>query len=287
MRVTVPVATTARLLVALDRHAAERYLDLDGGLQEREWESDVERFLGQRRGFHDPVFDVHPRQLVVERDRGHDGGESLERTLRHEPHPDARELLTACANVLGLGDLELWRVLEIVAIAGRPQGAALATAGIDELVHSGPVGRFDALLVVGSGERPDRAAGGIELDLEATGACIERLAVGCGGPRLPIGFGQRHIAQGRHVAEQDEGVAVFEIDGREISALQGEGLTGASRDAGDVGALPRSGIEHQAAASRAGRSPEPQQAVAQQIAGRRGAGVDEAPLILPLGDGLA
>src|SRR5256885_5019494 len=40
--VTVPVPATAGLLVALHGHAAERYLDLDGGFREGEGEGDVQ-----------------------------------------------------------------------------------------------------------------------------------------------------------------------------------------------------------------------------------------------------
>jgi len=115
--VTVPIAAAAGLLIALDRHTAERHLDVDDRLQECEGECEIERFFRQRCRLDDAVLDVHPRQLIVQRDRRRDGRKSLQRPLDYEPHPDARQALAARAHKLGLGQRELGRILELVAVA--------------------------------------------------------------------------------------------------------------------------------------------------------------------------
>src|SRR3989441_10786721 len=106
MRVTVPVTAAPGLLIAIHGHAAQRYFDIDRGFDEGEGERDVERFFRDRGRFHDAILDVHPGQLVVQRDRRRDGGEALERALDYEAHANPRQALAATAHELGLCELE-------------------------------------------------------------------------------------------------------------------------------------------------------------------------------------
>ena len=102
MRVTVPVTAASGLLIAIHDHAAQRYFDIDRGFDEGEGERDVQCFLRDGGRFHDAILDVHPGQLVVQRDRRRDSGEALERALDHEAHADPGQALAATANELGL-----------------------------------------------------------------------------------------------------------------------------------------------------------------------------------------
>ncbi len=288
MRVTVPVAAAPRLLILVDRHPAERDFDVDGGLEERERKRDVQRFFRERRGLDDAILDVDPGQLIVQRHNRGDGGEAVERALDHEPHADAGQTLSAASHELGLRQLELRGILQLVAIAGGPERAVLTAARVDELVQTGPIRRFHALFAVGTGERVNRSSRGIELDREPSRLGIERLAVGRGrASGATVRLGEREVAERGDFAEQHERIAVVEIHGRELLAIEAERFAGAARYARDVGAIPWARIEDQAAPAGARRATEPQQTIAEVITRRGGARVDETLLVRPLRHGLA
>src|SRR6266550_18582 len=111
MRVTKPIAAAPGLLIAIDGHAAQRDLDIDSGLEECKGKRDVQRLFRERGRLYDPVLDVHPGQLVVQRDRRPDLGKPFERSLDHETYPDTREPLAARANELGLRSPEVQSAL--------------------------------------------------------------------------------------------------------------------------------------------------------------------------------
>src|SRR6266446_5752409 len=115
MRVTKPIAAAPRLLIAIHGHAAKRDLDMDCGLEECKGKRDVQRLFRERGRLYDAVLDVDPGQLVVQRDCRRDRGEPFECALDDETHPDTGEPLAARANELGLGELELRRVFELIA----------------------------------------------------------------------------------------------------------------------------------------------------------------------------
>src|SRR5439155_1364486 len=92
----------------------------------------------------------------------------------------------------------------------------LAAARVYELIQAGPVGRFHALLAVGTGEGANRASRLVDLDRESSCLDFERLAVRRRLTGLAVRFGQRQVAEGRHVAEQDERVAILELYRREL-----------------------------------------------------------------------
>src|SRR6266487_1533677 len=48
VRVTIPIAATSGLLIAIDGHTAQRDLDVDGWFDEREGKGDVQRFFRKR-----------------------------------------------------------------------------------------------------------------------------------------------------------------------------------------------------------------------------------------------
>src|SRR6266849_8030313 len=162
----------------------------------------------------------------------------------------------------------------------------LATARVDELIQAGPVRWLHALLAVRTGEGADRTARLVELDRESACLGVEGLAVGRGWTGFAVRFGQRQVAQRGDLAEQDERVAILEVDRRQLAPVVGERFGGATRNADHVSPLPGAGIEHQAAAAGAARPAEAQQAIAQLIARRGNSGIDEALLVLPLRHGL-
>ena len=127
----------------------------------------------------------------------------------------------------------------------------------------------------------------IDLHRESSGFGIERVAIRGWGPGCAVGFAQGEIAERRHLAEQDQRVAVVEIHRRQLAPLVREPLACAAFHARHVRAFPRSRIEHEAAAPRLRRAPQPEQRIAQQIARGSRPGVDEAPFVLPLRHGLA
>src|SRR3989454_9619677 len=128
MRVTKPIAAAPRLLIAIDGHAAKRDFDIDCGLEECKGKRDVQRLFRERGRLYDPVLDVHPGQLVVQRDCRRDRGEPFECSLDHEAHPDTREPLAARAHELGLRELELRRGFEPIAVACGPEPTLLTPA---------------------------------------------------------------------------------------------------------------------------------------------------------------
>ena len=116
MRVTVPVAAAARLLIAVDGHAAQRHLELHGWARKCEWKCGVERFFRERWRLDDVILDVDPLQLVVQCHDRRERGKSLERTVDNEPHTDSGQLLTPAFDEFRLRDGELGRILEVVAV---------------------------------------------------------------------------------------------------------------------------------------------------------------------------
>ena len=125
------------------------------------------------------------------------------------------------------------------------------------------------------------------MDREAAGLRVDGLAIRGGGPGLAICFCQCEIAQGRHAPDEDERVAVFEVHGGQLPSFAGEPFAGACRDARHIRALPGSRVAHEPAPAGLGGAPEPEQPVAQQIMRGSRAGIDEAPLVLPLRHRLA
>src|SRR5882762_8923209 len=158
----------------------------------------------------------------------------------------------------------------------------LTTARVDELIQAGPVRGLHALLAVRTGEGADRATRRVELDRESSCLGVEGLAVGRGWTGFAVRFGQRQVAQRGDLAEQDQRVAILEVDGRQLAPVVGERFGGAAGNAADVGPLPGAGVEHEAPAAGAARLAEAQQAIAQVIARRGDSGIDEALLVLPL-----
>jgi len=114
----------------------------------------------------------------------------------------------------------------------------LAAARVDELIQAGPLGRFHALLAVGTGEGADRPSRLVDLDRESTRLGVECLAVRRRRTSVAIRFGQRQVAEGRHFAEQDERIAILEIDGGELAPVVAQGFPAAARHADDIGPLP-------------------------------------------------
>src|SRR6266566_5239989 len=137
----------------------------------------------------------------------------------------------------------------------------LTSARVDELIQAGPVRWLHALLAVRTGEGADRATRLVELDREPSRLGIEGLAVGRRWTGFAVRFGQRQVAKRGDLAEQDQRVAILEIDGRQLAPVVGERFGGAAGDADHVGPLPGAGIEHQAAAAGATGPAEPQQSV--------------------------
>src|SRR5437879_890549 len=104
----------------------------------------------------------------------------------------------------------------------------LTTARVDELIQAGPVRWLHALLPVRTGEGTDRASRLVDLDRESTRLGVECLAVRRRRTGFTIRFGQRQITEGRHLADQDERVAILEIDRRQLAPVVGERLGGAT-----------------------------------------------------------
>src|SRR6266550_4590133 len=108
--------------------------------------------VGEQRSVGNDRAAPRAAELVVQRDRRRDGRESLECSLDDETHPDAGQALATTAHELGLCELELRRILEIVALAGGPEGAVVAAARVDELIQARPVRWLHTLLAVRTGE---------------------------------------------------------------------------------------------------------------------------------------
>src|SRR5207249_12069954 len=68
----------------------------------------------------------------------------------------------------------------------------------------------------------------------------------------------------------------------QLPSIAGEPLPGACRDTHHIGTLPVSRVEHETTPAGLRGAPQPEQRVAQQITRFSRAGVDEAPLVLPL-----
>ena len=132
--VRVPVPAAARLLVALHRHPAQGHLDVDGGLREGEGKGDVQRLLLECGRLADPVLDIDPRELVVQRDDGRDAGAALQPPLDQEALADARQSLTAGRRELGLAQGEVGGGAELVGRRIGPEGAVATAANVHQLV---------------------------------------------------------------------------------------------------------------------------------------------------------
>src|SRR6266576_2398498 len=154
-------------------------------------------------------------------------------------------------------------------------------------VQPRPLRRLDALLPVRARERTNGAACRIELHRKAAGLRVARLAIAGRRPCVAIRFAQDEIAKGGHFAKQHERVTILQVHRGEIATIKVQCLPGAPRNARDVGALPRTGVEHEPPATRPGRAPEAQQAGGQLLACGGRAGIAEPLLVRPLRHGLA
>ena len=148
VRVAVPIPAATGLLIAIYGHPPEGNLDFHGGLGECEREGDVERLFCERRRLRDPILDVDPRQLVVERDDRGDRRKAFQHAIHDEADANPGEPFATTPRELGLGEVELRRILEVVAVARGPQRAVLAATGVDQLIQPRPRRGLHALLAV-------------------------------------------------------------------------------------------------------------------------------------------
>ena len=278
----VPVPAAARLLVALHRHAAERDLHLHGGLRQSERERDVEGFLVQRGWFGDPVLDVHPRQVVVQRHDGRDGGTALQRPLDHEAGANAGKALAPRGHERRLLHREIGCGPELVARRRSPERAVGTTLHVQKLVQSRPRRRADALLAIARRERADRTAGRVEHDVETPRLGLERRAVVPGRVGGPLALCGHHIAQGRDVPRHHERRAVGKIHRGPVAAVCSKAPPARAGDPHHVGPRPGRGVEDDS--TRAGRAAEAdaQQSGRDLVGGGSGPALQQVPLVRPL-----
>src|SRR2546423_1412821 len=185
-----------------------------------------------------------------------------------------------------LRQVELWRILEVGAIRRRPERAVVAAPSVYQLVQAGPCRRLHALLAVRAGQGADGTGSGIELDGPAAGFRFSGLPVGGRRPRFALALDQHEIAQWRDVADDDERVPIVEVDRGQLPAVEAETFPGAGGHAGGVGALPGTGVEYDAPMTGARRARKALQSLTENVAGRRGGPIDEAPFVFPLRHGL-
>ena len=146
--------------------------------------------------------------------------------------------------------------------------------------------RRHALLAVRSGQRVNRSGRGIERDTESTSLRVQRLTVRGGRSRVAIGLRQREVAEGRHLTEEYERVAIVQIHGGELAAVEAQRFPRAAGNASHIGALPGPRVEHDAASTGPRCVPQTQQSGGQLFLRGRGAGIEEPLLVIPLCDRL-